>query len=228
MEHPEYLSAVQRAWNIEVHGVKMFQVWVKMKQVRENLRGLHKVYHHASLKVLCARTDRDIDSNQPCNFLHWILSCSLSLNLAQKELDKWYGVEEQILKQKSKIHWLQRRDGNNSFCHASLKSRRNSSLSVLYDQLGHKLVEEDDIKAEVDSFYKGLLGTTAHTTLAVDVLVVRQGAVLNATQRAELVKHVSAKEVYDSLCSIGENKAPGADGFSSRFFKSTWHLIGDK
>lgn len=42
------------------------------------------------------------------------------------------------------------------------------------------------------------------------------------------MKHVSAKEVYGSLCSIGENKAPGADGFSSRFFKSTWHLIGDK
>lgn len=43
-------------------------------------------------------------------------------------------------------------------------------------------LEEDDIKAEVVSFYKGLLGTAAHTTLAVDVLVVRQGAVLNATK----------------------------------------------
>lgn len=90
-----------------------------------------------------------------------------------------------------------------------MKYRRNSSPSILYDQLGNKLVEEDDIKAELVSFYKGLLGTAAHTSLAVEVLVVRQGAVLNATQRAELVKPVSVKEVYDSLCSMGENKAPG-------------------
>lgn len=99
VEHPEYLSAVRRAWDTEVRGVKMFQVWVKMKQVRENLRGLHKVYHHASLKVLSARTDRDrLQSALQLSPLDTRLFSEL--NLAQKDLDKWYGVEEHILKHK--------------------------------------------------------------------------------------------------------------------------------
>lgn len=76
------------------------------------------------------------------------------------------------------------------------------------------------------SFYQGLLGTPANTDLAVDRQVVMQGPVLTIAHKRELLKVVSAEEVLDALKSIGDNKAPGLDGYSARFFKSSWHIVG--
>ncbi|KAL6584554.1 hypothetical protein OROMI_003843 [Orobanche minor] len=99
----------------------------------------------------------------------------------QSEYEKWSKVEENILKQKSKVHWLNCGDGNNKFFHASLKARGRSGISVLFDDLGNKLVEDVDIKREIMSFYQKLLGTPANTSLAVDIHVGSMPS--NATQR---------------------------------------------
>lgn len=37
---------------------------------------------------------------------------------------------------------------------------------------------------------------------------------------------VSAREVKDALISIGDVKAPGIDGYSSKFYKSAWRTVG--
>lgn len=64
-------------------------------------------------------------------------------------------------------------DGNTKYFHASLASRRKSGISVLYDAQGRKLTTVDDIKCEVLSFYRSLLGTAASVTWSLDVEVVR-------------------------------------------------------
>ncbi|KAL6554867.1 hypothetical protein OROGR_006125 [Orobanche gracilis] len=94
------------------------------------------------------------------------------------------------------------------------------------DQIRIPLLQERDIEAEVISFYKGLLGTTASTSLSVNLVIIRCGNVLTQSQRLELIKPVTAHEIYTALHSIGDSKAPGADGFSSLFFKSAWNVIG--
>ncbi|XP_026458833.1 uncharacterized protein LOC113359390 [Papaver somniferum] len=45
---------------------------------------------------------------------------------------------------------------------------------------------------------------------------------------ADLIKHVSREEVIIALHSIGSNKDPGPDGFSSHFFKACWTTLGDE
>lgn len=42
-------------------------------------------------------------------------------------------VEEQILKQQSKVHLLKCGDGNNEFFHASLKTRKKIGIYVLFN-----------------------------------------------------------------------------------------------
>ncbi|KAL6509176.1 hypothetical protein OROGR_022486 [Orobanche gracilis] len=140
----------------------------------------------------------------------------------QSAYEKWSKVEENILKQKSKVHWLNCGDGNNKFFHASLKARGRSGILVLFDDLGNKLVEDVDIKREIMSFYQKLLGTPANTSLAVDIQAVQAGNILTHHHRLALVAPITAK----ALKSIGDASAPGADGFTAKFYKCSWHIIG--
>ncbi|GJW84566.1 RNA-directed DNA polymerase, eukaryota, reverse transcriptase zinc-binding domain protein [Tanacetum coccineum] len=41
-----------------------------------------------------------------------------------------------------------------------------------------------------------------------------------------MVRKISAKEVKDAMFDIGDNRAPGPDGFSSLFFKRAWNVVG--
>lgn len=50
---------------------------------------------------------------------------------------------------------------------------------------------------------------------------------ISKEQQQDLLKPVIEAEIYEAVCSIGSNKAPGPDGFSSGFFKSAWTIIKD-
>lgn len=41
-----------------------------------------------------------------------------------------------------------------------------------------------------------------------------------------MIRPVSCKEIKDTIFSIGDNKYPGPDGFTSAFFKAGWEIIG--
>lgn len=81
-------------------------------------------------------------------------------------------VEEQILKQRSKVHWLNCGDGNNIYLHASLQSRQRSGIHVLTNIQSVQLTEEAAIQDEVLAFHKCLLGSAAIVTKDVDLNVV--------------------------------------------------------
>ncbi|CAI8592318.1 unnamed protein product [Vicia faba] len=42
-----------------------------------------------------------------------------------------------------------------------------------------------------------------------------------------MVIPITPKEFDDALHGIGDLKAPGADGYSSKIFKSCWHIVKD-
>ncbi|KAL6588168.1 hypothetical protein OROMI_001146 [Orobanche minor] len=126
---------------------------------------------------------------------------------AHKEFTNWVNIDECILKQKEKVPWLKCGDGNNHFFHASLKSKGKKGIVVLYDDAGNKLVDEAAIYSEILDFYKQMLGTSANTTIVVDISAVMHGAVLTHQQRCKIVLPVTELEIFTALNSIGDDKS---------------------
>ncbi|XP_015081362.1 uncharacterized protein LOC107024978 [Solanum pennellii] len=59
----------------------------------------------------------------------------------------------------------------------------------------------------------------------ISTQVMKRGPTLTKQQRLQLCAAVTEQEIYDGLQSIGNDKAPGVDGYNALFFKHTWHII---
>nr|GEV60405.1 RNA-directed DNA polymerase, eukaryota, reverse transcriptase zinc-binding domain protein [Tanacetum cinerariifolium] len=49
---------------------------------------------------------------------------------------------------------------------------------------------------------------------------------LEVDKAIEMIKPVSNEEIKGALFSIGDNKSSGPDGYSLRFFKAAWSVVG--
>jgi len=49
---------------------------------------------------------------------------------------------------------------------------------------------------------------------------------LTVEQQLAICAPFTEKDIKDAIFSIPNTKSPGPDGFSSGFFKTTWHITG--
>nr|XP_016464091.1 PREDICTED: uncharacterized protein LOC107787086 [Nicotiana tabacum] len=154
----------------------------------------------------------------------------IALEKATKlELDKWLMVEENILKQKSRIQWLKLRDSNIAYYHACMKNRQvRNNVDRLVISTGQILQSPAEVEEEILSFYKGLLGTAAKQFPVVNPEIMQNGHILSRRQQLQLIKPVTREEVKQTIMDIDDNKALGCDGYNSYFFKKTWHILGEE
>ncbi|XP_070026137.1 uncharacterized protein [Nicotiana sylvestris] len=90
-------------------------------------------------------------------------------------LKKWSLIEESILKQKSRAQWIQLGDSNSKYFAIIIKERiqrkQIKELKALKD--GKMLTNPNDLKQEIVSFYKGLMGSSKQSLRAVNKIVMR-------------------------------------------------------
>ncbi|XP_058776403.1 uncharacterized protein LOC131650721 [Vicia villosa] len=210
-EQPQFGDIVTNSWNSRSTRQPQYQLWHKLMRLKPELKRLiHKVTEGV----------RDIqNARQQLEQVEQKLAQDLfNINYLQevqfwsKEVIQKTECEEQILKQKSKVTWLQLGDGNTSYFHAIVKGKnKQTGIQKLEDSTGQILTEHKDIEMEILSFYKGLIGTTSHRLKHVDIVALRTGSQLAEEDRMDL--------------GIGDNKAPGEDGYTARFFKAAWNTI---
>lgn len=59
----------------------------------------------------------------------------------------------------------------------------------------------------------------------VNLPVISEGHVLNHAQRESLNLSFTAQEIKDTLWNILDDKAPGLDGYNSKFYKAAWSIV---
>ncbi|KAJ9539129.1 hypothetical protein OSB04_031862 [Centaurea solstitialis] len=83
----------------------------------------------------------------------------------------------------------------------------------------------DGVGSTFLNHFQSILGTR---DLGVDANIPpdRFTTSLSLTQSLDIIRPISDEEIKNAIFSIGNDKAPGSDGFSSKFFKASWEVVG--
>ena len=138
-------------------------------------------------------------------------------------------LEEGYLKQKSKLHWMNVGDHNNSYFQKAAQVRKmQNSIRELHGPTGEVLKTSEEIKVEAERFFKEFLNTLPsdfESMTVEDLRVLIPFRCLDSDQ-AMLTQSVTGEEIQKVLFAMPSNKAPGPDGYTSEFFKATWSIVG--
>lgn len=225
-DDPQFLPLVQQAWdtwNTAIRVCAMYRVWRKLSVCKQMLKHLFSTKYNSIDKRVDDAREKLAEFKQTNDLSD--TQAFFDEKELRVDLEKWSSIQEKIFHQKSRDQWVQTGDGNNSYFYAVMKARSAAkNISAIHDEHGNRLTKNADIQEEVIRFYKQLMGTSIHNLPSIDINVMRRGPMLNREQQLALCAQVSEEEIQLALACIGDNKAPGVDGFNA-FFKRTLGII---
>ncbi|XP_020245145.1 uncharacterized protein LOC109823271 [Asparagus officinalis] len=192
IKYPSFSPTVLDIWKETIGGYKMFSVYKKLKLLRESLKVLNKKHFY--------------------NIREQVQRARIALKDAQKDLQAY-----PLNPQKARIAWNLQGDRYTSFFHAIVKSNKhNNRVAVLYNNLGDRITNGEEIVNELITYYKNLMGTTVNT-IPPDRDIIKSSPCLYVSQASALSSPVTKEEIKSAIFSIFENKAPDPDGYNMTF-----------
>lgn len=123
------------------------------------------------------------------------------------------------------MEWLKDGDKNSAFFHKILKGRihKNRILSICDDQ-GNKY-DDDKVAEQFVHHFQEFLGTSEEISdiTEPETLFVNK---IPENEAENMIREIADVEIKEALFDIGDNKAPGPDGYTAKFFKEGWSVIG--
>ena len=223
-EKEEFLPLVKEVWDKNIDGYFMFKVTQKLKILKKHCREMCNKYWGAGKRIQKLRKDleckqQDIDNNPfDCKIREEHANILLDFNIACID-------EEKILAQRAKIKWLQDGDNNSKFFHKIVKSRGiNNRIQMVLNEDGRWVSGKAMIEKFVSHFNK-FLGCKDDTDLTGlnDEFFPKK---LDSRVAVDMIRVVTDEEIKLAMFDIDDNRAPGPDGYSSKFFKSAWSIVG--
>ena len=227
-KHPDFMGLVQQSWLSQVNGNSMRQLYVKLKRLKVDL----KIFNLSHFGWITKRVDdkrRELAAIQ-VSMLNTpspdLVECEKIVSL---ELNDLLLAEESFFKQKARVDWIIEGDQNTKFFQKTVAANQNRTMvKSLINAAGIKLTTFSQISEEVVTFYKSLIGsvdvkvTGCPKQILEDVLQ----SFLNEEEASNLSRPIHCDEIKSAMFSIGSDKAPGPDGYSSGFFKAAWSIVG--
>ncbi|GJT36586.1 putative RNA-directed DNA polymerase, eukaryota, reverse transcriptase zinc-binding domain protein [Tanacetum coccineum] len=218
-----FLDTVSTFWNVQVDGHNMYQISSKPKSLKKPFRKL--LHEQGNLHDRVNRLRHELDEVQK----------ALDNNPADSNLRDEEAIylkafneakldEERFLKQKAKIDWLDVGNSNSAYFHKFVKSRNQRSRIEMILDANNVEVFGPNIPNVFVSHYEMFLGTSMHCDdLNVDGLFTKM---ISDEVCSNMVTTVTNLEIKEAMFCIGDDRAPGPDGFTSAFFKKGWDIIG--
>lgn len=149
---------------------------------------------------------------------------------AYKKWQRLADLEEDYLKQKAKLFWLEIGDGNNRVFHNAIKIRevRNAIHEVQCSD-GRLVNTKEEIKVEAVSFFEEFMTAQPQEFEGSTVERLREllGFHCNEADSEKLIREVIKEEIKSVLFKMPGSKSPGPDGYTMEFFKESWAVIGE-
>ena len=110
---------------------------------------------------------------------------------------------------------------------AKAKQRKTASYFFeLQDEQGNLQQGFPAVAPILQHYFKSQLGEQIPHNGEIDPHVISMGNVLSIEQQLLLCAPFTDNDIKNAIFFIPNTKSPGPDGYSSGFFKSTWHITG--
>ncbi|XP_019228498.1 PREDICTED: uncharacterized protein LOC109209643 [Nicotiana attenuata] len=145
---------------------------------------------------------------------------------AMHELEKWSLIEERILRQKSRVTWIDYGDSNSNYFFAQLKIRASkNNITAVYNESGMKATDPTAVEQEFTNFFTQLMGKDTGLKPCLNTSYIKAGECLNLQQQQELIKEITHEEVDEAVRDMPNDKAPGVDSYPIEFFTKHWMIV---
>ncbi|GKD06874.1 RNA-directed DNA polymerase, eukaryota, reverse transcriptase zinc-binding domain protein [Tanacetum coccineum] len=134
--------------------------------------------------------------------------------------------EEKLLMQKAKVKWLKEGDKNTAYFHKVLKGRINRSRILSICAEDGTRFKNCEVANQFVKHFEGFLGISPTTISLTDDdngFFKKQQIPLDEANL--MIREVTDDETKKALFDINNNKAPGPDGFTSKFFKKSYDIV---
>ncbi|XP_057248239.1 uncharacterized protein LOC130590219 [Beta vulgaris subsp. vulgaris] len=204
----------------------LYDIWSNLKNVKMVLKQLQiNEFSHITNHIKNAREELDLIQTH-IQFDRFNIELHNQEQHTISSLRKWLTIEENVMRQKSRLQWLKLGDSNTKVFYAAMKERQAMNcIDVIYNADGRKLTKPDDIQEEFKVFYSKLMRSCDDHLLGADLSIIRKGPTLSTQARRALITPITLREIDYAMSSIDGDKAPGLDGFNATFFKHMWPVI---
>ncbi|XP_019235367.1 PREDICTED: uncharacterized protein LOC109215708 [Nicotiana attenuata] len=170
-EHDDFIKLINEAWEGPEEQNSIRSIWQKLKRVKQAMKVLNNNEYNVvgdQIKVCRQRlTDLQEQMRDPGQDEALVAD----VKEMKMQLEKWLGVEESIMRQKSRVKWLKLGDANTAYFFASMKNRcSQNKIRRLIKCNGNTVQTRKDIEEEVTGFYQQLLGSLANELPAISQL----------------------------------------------------------
>ena len=147
-------------------------------------------------------------------------------HILRYKLERLQDQQHVYWKQRAHTAWLTKGDRNTKYFHAYASERRRKNYVRRLKEDGGGVVEGRRLKNYIANQYQNLFLSCAggHDDEVIDCVQSRVTQEMNE----DLSAPFTDDEVWSALQSIGDLKAPGADGMPSVFYKRFWPFLGDQ
>ncbi|GJV92190.1 RNA-directed DNA polymerase, eukaryota, reverse transcriptase zinc-binding domain protein [Tanacetum coccineum] len=126
---------------------------------------------------------------------------------------------------KAKIEWLRDGDRNTSFFHKIIKGRKYKGRIMSVCNVKGDRFENEKVAEQFVMHFQEFLGKKDLVTeFPTDLMMFPNK--LSSDEAFCLSRDVNEVEVKNDMFDINDAKAPGPDGYTTRFYKSAWSVIG--
>lgn len=232
VEMPEFLPQTRGFWD---NTEPLFNSTSVLFRLSKKLKALKPVMKRLSREKVgdIIRKTREA-YNTLCEAQSKTLETPSQVNIYEEAVAyrRWIflsALEEKVISQRAKVHWLDVGDGNNKSFHraAAVREIRNSIREI--KRLDGTIADnQEDIKQEAVEHFFNFLTHTPQDFREISMEELQE--ILNyectVEDREMLMKRVTTEEVKKVVFSMAADKSPGPDGYTSEFFKASWDITG--
>ncbi|XP_026420066.1 uncharacterized protein LOC113316048 [Papaver somniferum] len=184
-----------------------------------NLRVFGNIHSRLKQDYLCFETAARISDEDPSDTVKLN-----SMKAAMATLSETRLQQVTMLKQKSSNHWLMEGSSNTSFFHNTIRIRRsNNTISELVDVNGSCITDYDQLRNHVVQYYEDKFNGQ-ELDIDSDLFDFEHDSI-TVEESLAMASIPSTYEIRQAVFDLGEDSAPGPDGFSACFYRHCWDII---